>query len=250
MKIMSSRYERRRERDSEPDERTQRSISPGPPRKRSRTDAEPSGSRLVYQRPRSPSPQPQPSTPRHPAATTHHKPPETLTPSVRPNQDDRNKLSPRLQKTAQNSFSSQTSTTPPRDHKDSSNHTSTSKAPLKISSALATLSSSTALSSMLLRTDGAEIPQRATNPISQSPAPAPVPASSSSASATQFDLAKLHSLSQALQSHGPISANSTDGNSAHISKPAIPATEPRSTHPMTAERSSSLLVRNPNPRST
>ncbi|KAF9788088.1 hypothetical protein BJ322DRAFT_1046927 [Thelephora terrestris] len=243
VKIMSSRYERRRERDSEPDERTQRSISPGPPRKRSRTDAEQPGSRLVYQRPRSPSPQPQPSTPRYPAATTQHKPSETPTPSVRPHQDDRNKLSPRLQKTAQNSFSSQTSTTPPRDHKNSSNHTPAPQAPLKLSSALATLSSSTALSSMLSRTDGAENSQRATNSISQSPTRAPAPKPTLGASATQFDLAKLHSLSQALQNHGSISAPSTDGNgNAHIPKQAVSATEPRSTHPMATERSSSSLA--------
>ena len=245
MKIMSSRYERRREREPEPDEGIQRSISPGPPRKRSRTDVEPPGSRSVYQRPRSPSPNPHPPTPSYPTAAGR-EPPQTSTPSVKSHQDDRNQLSPRLHKTPQNSFSTQTSTSPPRDHRDSSNHTPTSNAPLKISSALATLSSSTALSSILSRTDGAENPQRATNPISQSPAPAPVSASTSGMSATQFDLAKLHSLSQALQNHGPMSGTPTNGNgSAHISKPAVLATEPRPTHPTAAERSSSSLVRCP-----
>jgi hypothetical protein len=243
---MSSRYERRRERESEPDERVQRSVSPGPPRKKSRTDVEPSGSRSVYQRPRSPSPDPHPSTPSYPTTAGHHKPPETPTPTVKSHQDDHNKLSPRLHKTPQNSFSTQTSTSPPRDHKDSSNNTSTPNAPLKISSALATLSSSTALSSILSRTDGAENPQRATNSISQSPAPAPVSASTLDMSATQFDLAKLHSLSQALQNHGTLPTTPTNGNgNANIQKPAVLATEPRPTHPTVAERSSSSLVRRP-----
>lgn len=235
---MSSRYERRRERDSEPDERIQRSISPGPPRKRSRTDAEQPSSRSVYQRPRSPSPSPHPSTPSYPAAANHHKPSETPTPNAKSHQDDRNKLSPKLRKTPQNTFATQTTTSPPRDHKDSPN------APLKISSALATLSSSTALSSILSRTDGAENPQRATNSLSQSPAPASKEAPALGMSATQFDLAKLHSLSQALQNHGPMSATPSNGNSnAHVQKPTVLATEPRATHPTTAERSSSSLVR-------
>lgn len=246
MKIMSSRYERRRERESEPDERTQRSISPGPPRKRSRTDAEQPGTRTVYQRPRSPSPNPHPSTPSYPTAVVHHKPPETPAPTVKSYQDDRNKLSPRLHKTPQNSFSTQTSTSPPRDPKDSSNHTPTPNAPLKISSALATLSSSTALSSILSRTDGTENPQRATKSISQSPAPAPVSASTLDMSSTPFDLAKLHSLSQALQNHGTMPTTPTNGNgNAHIPKPAVLAAEPRPTHPTVAERSSSSLVRRP-----
>ena len=244
MKIMSSRYERRREREPEPDEKIQRSISPGPPRKRSRTDVETSSSRLVYQRPRSPSPNPHPPTASYPTAAGHRKPPETPTPSVKAHQDDRNKLSPRLHKTPQNSFSTQTSTPPPRDRKDSSNQKPTPNAPLKISSALATLSSSTAFSSILSRTDGAENPQRAKNSISQGPASASVSASTLGVSAAQFDLAKLHSLSQALQNHGPMSASPTNGNgNAHIPKPAVLATEPRPTHPTAAERSSSSVVR-------
>lgn len=240
---MSSRYERRREREPEPDERIQRPISPGPPRKRPRTDTEPSSSRSVYQRPRSPSPNSHPSTPSYPTAAGHHKPPEKPTPSLNSHQDDRNKLSPSLHKTPQTSFSTQTPTTPPRDHQDTSNHTPAPNAPLKISSALATLSSSTALSSILSRTDGAENPRRATNPISRSPAPAPASTSTLGLSATQFDLAKLHSLSQALQNHGSISVTPTNGNgNGHIPKPAVLATEPRPTHPTAAERSSSSLV--------
>jgi len=239
---MSSRYERRREREFEADERTQRSISPGPPRKRPRTDTELSGSRSVYQRPKSPSPNLHTSNPRGPDATTNYKPPEAPTPSVRPQQDDRSKPSPRLHRTPQNSFPAQTSASPPLDHKD--NHTPASAPPSKISSALATLSSSTVLSSMLLRTDGAENPQRDTNSISQSPAPAPVPASASGVSAAQFDLAKLHSLSQALQNRGPTpAAPANDSGNAHPPKPAALTTEPRQTHPIPPERSSSSLVR-------
>ena len=244
MKIMSSRYERRREREPEPDEKTQRSISPGPPRKKSRTDVEPSNSRLAYQRPRSPSPNPHPPTARYPAVPTHHSPPETPPPTGRPHQDGRNKLSPRLRQAPQNSFSTQPSISPPRDPKDDSGSTPASNAPLKISSALATLSSSTVLSSMLSRTDGVEHARRATNSISQSPAPALAPASESNmgVSAMQLDLAKLQSLSQALQSHGSISGPSTNGNSnAHIPKPGV-STESRPTHPIAPERSSSSLV--------
>lgn len=247
MKIMSARYERRRERDSEPDERIQKSISPGPPRKRSRPDVDPTSSRSVYQRPRSPSPKPHPSTPRYPAAASQ-KPPQIPTPSIRSHQDDRYKSSPRLPKTPQSSFSTQPSTSAPKDPQDSPNHTSKPNAPLKISSALATLSSSTALSSILSRTDGAEPPQRTTNTVSQSPAPVPVSASVLGMSAKQFDLAKLQSLSQALQNHGTISAASTNGNSdPHTSKPAGVPTEPRSTHPIAAERSTSSLVCCPTP---
>ena len=243
MKIMSSRYERRRERDPEPDERTQRSISPGPPRKRPRTDVDPSSSRLAYQRPRSPSPKPHPSSPRYPVAASYHKPSQTPTPTVRSHQDDRHKISPRLPKILQGSFSAQPSTPAPKDLKDGQNHTSKSNAPLKISSALATLSSSTAFSSILSRTDGAEPPQRTTDSISQSPAPAPISASALGVSATQFDLAKLQSLSQALQSHGTISTGPNNGNNnSHVPKPAVVPTEPRSTHPIAAERSSSSLV--------
>lgn len=242
MKIMSSRYERRREREPEADERTQRAISPGPPRKRSRTDTELSGSRSVYQRPKSPSSNPHTSIPRGPDATTHYKPPEAPTPSVRPQQDDRSKPSPRLHKTPQNPFPAQTSASPPIDHKD--NHTPTPAAPSKISSALATLSSSTVLSSMLLRTDGAENPQRDTNTVSQSPAPTPVPASASGVSAAQFDLAKLHSLSQALQNRGPTSAAPTNDNgNGHPPKQAALTAEPRQTHMIPPERSSPPLVR-------
>lgn len=243
---MSSRYERRRERDSEPDERTQRSISPGPPRKKSRTDVEPSSSRAIYQRPRSPSPNPHPSNPHYPVVTNHHRSPEASTSSVRLHQDDRNNPSPKLHKTPQHSFSTQPSTTPPRDHKDSSNNPTTSSAPLKISSALATLSSSTALSSILLRTDGAGDSQRATNSILRSPGLTPVSASTPSVSAAQFDLAKLHSLSQALQNHGPMSVASTNGNNnANIPKPNAVKIEHRKTQPIAAERSNSSLVCRP-----
>jgi len=243
VKIMSPRYERRRERDSEPDERAQRPTSPGPPRKRSRTDVDPQGSRLVYQRPRSPSPQPHPPTQRYPAAAGYHKPPQTPTPTVRPHQDDRYNASPRLSKAPQKSFSTQPATSAPTDSKDGSNHTSTSNAPLKISSALATLSSSTAFSSMLSRTDGPEPPQRTTNSISQSPTPAPVPAPVFGMSATQFNLARLQSLSQALQGHGTMSAASTNGNSNPKNpRPVAVPTEPRSIHPIVTERSSSSLV--------
>ena len=238
MKIISSRYERRRERDPEPEEWTRRSVSPGPPRKRSRTDVDISGSRSVYQRPRSPSPKPHPLPPRYPAAASHHKPHQTPTPSVGSHQDDRYKPSPILSQAPQNSFSAETPT--PTDRKDSPNHTSTSTVPLKISSVLATLSSSTALSSMLSRTDGVEPPPRTTRSISQSSVSA---ASASGMSTAQFDLAKLQSLSQALQNHGPISAASTDGNSnPRTPKPTAVPTEPRSTHPITTERSSSSLV--------
>jgi hypothetical protein len=250
VKIMSSRYERRRERESEPDERAQRSISPGPPRKRPRPDVDPSNSRLVYQRPRSPSPKPHPPSPRYPVAASYHKPPQTPTPTVRSHQDDRHKISPRLQKTPQSSFSAQPSTPAPKDPKDSQNRTSKPNAPLKISSALATLSSSTAFSSILSRTDGAEPPQRTANSTSESPAPAPVSASALGTSATQFDLAKLQSLSQALQGHGTIPTAPTDGNNnSHISKPAIAPTERsiQSTHPIAAERSNSSLVCCPTP---
>lgn len=241
---MSSRYERRKERDSEPDERIQRSISPGPPRKRSRTDAEPPSSRLVYQRPRSPSPNQHPSSTSYPTSGGHHKSPKTPTLSVKAQQGDRNKLSPRLHKTPQNTFSSQTSTSPPRDYRDSPNHTPKSNAPLKISSALATLSSSTALSSILSRTDGTENPQRAANSISRSPVLASASASTLGTSATQFDLAKLHSLSQALQNHGPIPATPPNRNgNAHVQKPAILATDQRPAHPTAADRSSSLVRR-------
>ena len=239
---MSSRYERRRERDSEPNERTQRSNSPGPPRKRLRPDVDPSSSRSVYQRPRSPSPKPHPSSPRYSAATSYHKPYQASTPAVRPHQDDRHKISPGLPKTPQSSFSVQPSTPAPKDTNDRPNRTSKPNAPLKISSALATLSSSTALSSILSRTDGTEPPQRTTNSISQGPAPAPA-VSDTGVSATQFDLARLHSLSQALQNQGTISAASTNGNNnSRILKPAVVSAEPRSTHPMVAERSSSSLV--------
>ena len=241
-KIMSSRYERRRERDSEPDERTQRSTSPGPPRKRSRPDVDPPSLRPAYQRPRSPSPKPHPSTPHYPAAANYHEPPQTPPPSVRSHQGDRYKPSPRLSQTSQGSFYAQTPT--PADPKDSSNHPSTSAAPLKISSALATLSSSTALSSILSRTDGVEPPPRTTSSIPQSPSPASVSAPALGVSATQFDLAKLQSLSQALQNHGTISGAPTDGNTnPHTQKPAAVPTEPRPTHPMIIERSNSLLVR-------
>ena len=240
---MSSRYERRRERDPEPDERAQRSNSPGPPRKRPRPDVDSSSSRLVYQRPRSPSPKPHPSSPHYPAAANYHKPPQTPTPAVRSHQDDRHKISPRLSKTPQSSFSAQPSTPAPKDPKDNQNRASKSNGPLKISSALATLSSSTALSSILSRTDGAEPPQRTTNSISQSSAPASVSASALGVSSAQFDLAKLQSLSQALQNHGTISTAPTNGNNnSHIPKPAVVPTEPRSTHPIAAERSSSSLV--------
>ena len=239
MKIMSSRYERRRERDSEPDERTQRSASPGPPRKRSRPDVDPSTSRVIYQRPRSPSPNPNPSTPRYHTAATYHKPPQTPTPNVRSHQDVRHKPSPRLLKTPQSSFSAQPSAPAPKDPKDSPSNTSKSNGPLKISSALATLSSSTALSSILSRTDGAEPPQRTTNSISQSPTPASVLGGST----TQFDLHKLQGLSRALQNHGPVSAASTNGNdNPHVPKPATAPAEPRSTHSVAAERSRESLV--------
>jgi len=239
VKIISSRYERRRERDPESEERTRRSVSPGPPRKRSRTDMDPSSSHSAYQRPRSPSPRPHPPIPHYPVAASYHQPPQTPTQSVRSHQDDRYKPSPRLSQTPQTSFSPQTPA--PTDPKDSQNHTSTSTAPLKISSVLATLSSSTALSSMLSRTDGVEPPPRTTRSISQSSVP---PSSSASVSGmSQFDLAKLQSLSQALQNHGTISAASTDGNGTpHIPKPAAVPTEPRSIHPITTERSSSSLV--------
>ena len=241
MKIISSRYERRREREPEPEERTRRSVSPGPPRKRSRTDVDIPGSRSTYQRPRSPSPKPHPPPPRYPAATSYHRPPQTPTPSVRSHQDDRYKPSPRLPQTPQNSFSAQTPS--PIVPKHSPNHASTSTAPLKISSVLATLSSSTALSSMLSRADGGEPPPRTTRSISQSSVPGSSSASVSGMSTAQFDLAKLHSLSQALQNHGTISAASTDGSSSlQIPKSAAVPTEPRSTHPITVERSSSSLV--------
>ena len=241
VKIISSRYERRRERDPEHEERTWRSVSPGPPRKRSRIDVDISGPRSAYQRPRSPSPKSHPPPPRYPAAASYHQSPQTPTPSVRSHQDDRYKPSPRLPQTPQNSFSAQTSA--PVDPRDSPNHTSTSTAPLKISSVLATLSSSTALSSMLSRADGVEPPPRTTRSISQSSVPASSSASVSGMSTAQFDLAKLQSLSQALQNHGTISAASTDGNSnPHIPKPAAVPTEPRSIHQITAERSSSSLV--------
>ena len=246
MKIMSSRYERRRERDSEPDERTQRSISPGPPRKRPRPDVDSSSSRQVYQRPRSPSPKPHPPGPRYPAAASYNKPPQTPTLIPRSHQEDRHKISPRLPKTPQGSFSAQPSAPAPKDPRDSQNHTSKSNAPLKISSALATLSSSTAFSSILSRTDGAEPPQRTTNSAPRSPIQAPVSASGLGMSATQFDLAKLQSLSQALQNHGTISAAPTNGNNnTHVSKPAVAPTEPRSIHPIAAECSSSSLVCRP-----
>ena len=238
MKIISSRYERRRERDPESEERTRRSVSPGPPRKKSRTDVDPSSSHSAYQRPRSPSPRPHLPPPRYPAAS-YHQPPQTPTPSARSHQDDRHKPSPRLSRTSQSSFSA-----PPPAHtdtKDSQNHTSTSTAPLKISSFLATLSSSTALSSMLSRTDGVEHPPRTKRSTSQSSVPPS--ASVLGMSAAQFDLAKLQSLSQALQNHGTVSTASTDGNSNHhIPKPTVVPNEPRSTHPIAAERSSSSLV--------
>ena len=244
MKIMSSRYERRRERDPEPDESAQRSISPGPPRKKPRTDAESSDSRSVYQRPKSPSPpHARSSAPRHPATAVRHKPPETPTPSVAPHKDENNKLSPRLHKTPQNSFSAQTSTSPPRDHRESSNRTPTSNAPLKISSALATLSSSTALSSILSRTDGAENQHRPTSNTSRSSAPASVSAPKPGVPARQFDLAELRVLSKALQNHGPTPSTATNDNgNAHINSPTIIATESRSTHPVVIERSTSSLV--------
>lgn len=241
MKIMSSRYERRRERDPEPDERTQRPISPGPPRKRSRTDTDPSVSRSVYQRPRSPSPKPYPSAPRYPAAANYHKPPQTATPTVRSHQDDRHETGLRLSNTPQNSFTAQPPTPTPKDPKGSPKHTSKPNAPMKITNALATLSSSTAFSSILSRTDGAEPPQRTSNSISQSPAPAPVSASTSGVSATQFDLAKLRTLSQALHDHGSTNGN----NNSHIPKPAVVPTDPRPTHPIAAERSTSSVVCRP-----
>ena len=241
MKIISSRYERRRERDPESEERTRRSVSPGPPRKKSRTTMDPSSSHSTYQRPRSPSPKPHPPLPRYPPAASYHQSPQTPTPNVRSHQDDRYKPSPRLTKTPHGSFSAQNPV--PTDTKDSQNHTSTSTAPLKISSVLATLSSSTALSSMLSRTDGVEPPPRTTRSISQSSIPPSLSASVSGMSTAQFDLAKLQSLSQALQNHGTISAASTDGNSnPHIPKPAAVPTEPRPIHPITIERSSSSLV--------
>ena len=236
---MSSRYEKRRERDPEPDEWIQRPISPGPPRKKSRPDVDPPGSRPAYQRPRSPSPKQNSSTPRYPAVANHHKPPQTPPTNVRSHQDDHHKPSPRLSQASQSSFSPQTPA--PADPAESSNHPSTSGAPLKISSALATLSSSTALSSILSRTDGSEPPPRTTSSISQSPSPASM--SVLGVSAAQFDLAGLQSLSQALQNHGSISAASTDGNSnPHIQRPAVVPTEPRSTHPIAAGRSNSSLV--------
>lgn len=250
MKIMSSRYERRRERDPEPDERIQRSISPGPPRKRSRPDVDPANPRPTYQRPRSPSPKSHPSTPRYPASANYQKPPQMPTPNNRSHQDDRHKSSPRLLKTPQSSFSTQPPTPAPTDPKDSSNHTSKSNAPLKLSNAFATLSSSSALSSILSRPDGAEPSQRTTNSISQSPGPAPVSASALGMSASQFDLAKLQSLSQALQNHGTMSTASTNGNSNPHPKPAVASTEPRSTYPIVAERSTSSLVRCPTLRFT
>ena len=243
---MSSRYERRRERDSEPDERTQRSISPGPPRKRSRPDVDPSNLRPVYRRPRSPSPMPHPSAQRYPAAANYREPPQTPTSSVRSHQGDHYKPSPRLPQTPRSSFSARPSTPPPIDHNDSSNQTSASTAPLKISSALAALSSSTAFSSMLSRTDGVEPPLRTPSSPSQSPVRGSVSASVLGVSTSQFDLAKLQSLSQALQNHGTISATSTDGNSnTRISRHAVVPTEPRSTHPIAARHSSSSLVCRP-----
>ena len=241
MKIISSRYERRRERDPESEERTRRSVSPGPPRKRSRTDVDPPSSHSAYQRPRSPSPRPHLPPPRYPAAASHHQPPQTPTPSARSRQDDRYKPTPRLSQTPQSSFSAQTLAR--TDTNDSQNHTSTSTAPLKISSVLATLSSSTALSSMLSRTDGVEPPPRTARSISQSSVPPSSSALVSGMSTAQFDLAKLQSLSQALQNHGTISTASTDGNSnPNITKPAAAPTEPRSIHPIITERSSSSLV--------
>jgi len=244
VKIMSSRYERRRERDPEPEERTQRPISPGPPRKRSRTDTDPPIMRSTYQRPISPSPKQYSSTPRYPAAASYHKPPQTPMPTTRPHrQDERHETGPRLSNTPKGSFTAQPPTPTQKDPKESPNHTSKSNPPLKITNALATLSSSTAFSSILSRPDGAEPPQRTPKSISQSPAPASVSASVSGVSATQFDLAKLRSLSQALHDHGTISAAPTNGNNnSHTPKPAVVPTEPRPTHPIAAERSSSSLV--------
>ena len=145
--------------------------------------------------------------------------------------------------TPQGSFSAQHSAHMPSNLKDSPDCSSKLNAPLKISNAFATLSSSTPLSSILSCMDGAEPPQQTPNSISQSPVQAPTQVSGTGMSTAQFDLAKLQSSPQALQGHRRISVALTNGNDDfHNFNPVVVHVEHWLTHSKAAECSSSSLV--------